>query len=93
MSDRLVYLSTEWLAAASEAVAGALPRGRFSPQRAPFGLYAEKFSNTAFTSDHVALFTNKLVENHTIVSGHLPGNFEPTTIVMRILGTERAQHD
>ncbi|MEQ8235047.1 MAG: homogentisate 1,2-dioxygenase, partial [Gammaproteobacteria bacterium] len=33
----------------SEAHAGALPRGRFSPQRVPFGLYAEKFSNTAFT--------------------------------------------
>ncbi|MEQ8662196.1 MAG: homogentisate 1,2-dioxygenase [Gammaproteobacteria bacterium] len=33
----------------SEAHAGALPRGRFSPQQAPFGLYAEKFSNTAFT--------------------------------------------
>ena len=34
----------------SEAVAGALPVGRFSPQRTPLGLYAEKFSNTAFTA-------------------------------------------
>jgi len=34
----------------TEAVAGALPRGQFSPQRAPFGLYAEKFSTTAFTA-------------------------------------------
>ncbi|MCP5201493.1 MAG: homogentisate 1,2-dioxygenase [Gammaproteobacteria bacterium] len=34
----------------SEAVAGALPRGQFSPQRAPHGLYAEKFSLTAFTA-------------------------------------------
>jgi len=33
----------------SEAVAGALPVGRFSPQRCPHGLYAEKFSATAFT--------------------------------------------
>ncbi len=33
----------------SEAVAGALPVGRNSPQRAPFGLYAEQLSGTAFT--------------------------------------------
>ena len=34
----------------SEAVPGALPIGRNSPQRAPFGLYAEQFSTTAFTA-------------------------------------------
>ncbi|HQZ82697.1 MAG TPA: homogentisate 1,2-dioxygenase [Pyrinomonadaceae bacterium] len=34
---------------ASEAVEGALPVGRNSPQRAPLGLYAEQFSGTAFT--------------------------------------------
>ena len=33
----------------SEAVAGALPAGRNSPQRAPLGLYAEQVSGTAFT--------------------------------------------
>src|SRR5262245_6346948 len=33
----------------SEAVAGALPQGRNSPQRAPLGLYAEQLSGTAFT--------------------------------------------
>jgi homogentisate 1,2-dioxygenase len=33
----------------SEAVAGALPSGRNSPQRAPLGLYAEQLSGTAFT--------------------------------------------
>ncbi|MDK1475695.1 homogentisate 1,2-dioxygenase [Streptomyces sp. 549] len=33
----------------SEAVAGALPVGRNSPQRAPLGLYAEQLSGTAFT--------------------------------------------
>jgi homogentisate 1,2-dioxygenase len=33
----------------SEAVAGALPDGRNSPQRAPLGLYAEQVSGTAFT--------------------------------------------
>jgi homogentisate 1,2-dioxygenase len=33
----------------SEALAGALPHGRNSPQRAPLGLYAEQLSGTAFT--------------------------------------------
>jgi len=35
---------------ASEAVAGALPQGRNSPQRAPFDLYTELLSGTAFTA-------------------------------------------
>ncbi|MFH8345672.1 homogentisate 1,2-dioxygenase [Streptomyces sp. NPDC018045] len=33
----------------SEAVTGALPVGRNSPQRAPLGLYAEQLSGSAFT--------------------------------------------
>ncbi|MBA3769150.1 MAG: homogentisate 1,2-dioxygenase [Blastocatellia bacterium] len=39
---------------ATEAVEGALPLGRNSPQKAPLGLYAEQFSGTAFTAprDH-----------------------------------------
>jgi len=35
---------------ATEAVAGALPEGRNSPQKVPFGLYAEQLSGTAFTA-------------------------------------------
>ena len=35
---------------ATEALAGALPHGQNSPQRAPLGLYAEQFSGTAFTA-------------------------------------------
>lgn len=35
---------------ATEAVAGALPIGRNSPQKTPFGLYAEQLSGTAFTA-------------------------------------------
>ena len=35
---------------ATEAVIGALPQGRNSPQRAPHGLYAELISGTAFTA-------------------------------------------
>lgn len=34
----------------TEALAGALPRGRNSPQKCRFGLYAEQFSGTAFTA-------------------------------------------
>ena len=34
----------------SEAVAGALPKGRNSPQRPAFGLYTEQLSGTAFTA-------------------------------------------
>lgn len=34
----------------TEAVAGALPIGRNSPQRPAFGLYAEQLSGTAFTA-------------------------------------------
>ena len=35
---------------ASEALAGALPAHQNSPQRAPYGLYAEQLSGTAFTA-------------------------------------------
>ena len=35
---------------ASEALPGALPEGRNSPQRPAYGLYAEQFSGTAFTA-------------------------------------------
>jgi len=35
---------------ATEAIEGALPKGRNSPQRPAFGLYAEQLSGTAFTA-------------------------------------------
>ena len=35
---------------ATEALSGALPVGQNSPQRAPYGLYAEQLSGTAFTA-------------------------------------------
>ncbi|WP_330292107.1 homogentisate 1,2-dioxygenase [Streptomyces sp. NBC_00576] len=53
--DSLAGLSgLSWLSGfgnehSSEAVPGALPEGRNSPQRAPLGLYAEQLSGTAFT--------------------------------------------
>ncbi len=39
---------------ATEAIAGALPVGQNSPQRAPFGLYAEQISGSAFTAPRAA---------------------------------------
>lgn len=44
------YMSGFGNSFASEAVPGALPVGRNSPQRVPFGLYAEQLSGTAFTA-------------------------------------------
>ena len=41
MSDDLSYMTGFGNEHATEALAGALPVGQNSPQRAPFGLYAE----------------------------------------------------
>src|SRR5579883_3313764 len=46
----LQYLSGFGNEHATEAIAGALPQGRNSPQRPPLGLYAEQLSGTAFTA-------------------------------------------
>ncbi len=51
MSDQTGTYQTGFLNHfSSEAVPGALPIGRNSPQRPAFGLYAEQFSSTAFTA-------------------------------------------
>jgi homogentisate 1,2-dioxygenase len=39
---------------ATEALPGALPVGQNSPQRCPYGLYAEQLSGTAFTAPRAA---------------------------------------
>ncbi|MFD7612146.1 homogentisate 1,2-dioxygenase [Streptomyces sp. NPDC059828] len=48
-AEGLEYLSGFGNEHSSEAVPGALPLGRNSPQRAPLGLYAEQLSGSAFT--------------------------------------------
>jgi homogentisate 1,2-dioxygenase len=50
MGEAPAYLSGFGNSFATEAVAGALPQGRNSPQKTPFGLYAEQLSGTAFTA-------------------------------------------
>ena len=47
---KLEYLSGFGNEHASEAIAGALPHGRNSPQRPALGLYAEQISGTPFTT-------------------------------------------
>ena len=49
MSNALRYMSGFGGHFESEAVEGALPEGRNSPQRPAFGLYAEQLSGSAFT--------------------------------------------
>ena len=49
MSDARRYMTGFGGHFESEAVAGALPEGRNSPQRPAYGLYAEQLSGTAFT--------------------------------------------
>jgi len=49
MSDALRYMTGFGGHFATEAVGGALPEGRNSPQRPAYGLYAEQLSGTAFT--------------------------------------------
>ncbi|OZI66622.1 homogentisate 1,2-dioxygenase [Bordetella genomosp. 11] len=44
------YMTGFGNAFATEALPGALPVGRNSPIRCPYGLYAEQFSGTAFTA-------------------------------------------
>ena len=50
MTDALRYMTGFGGHFESEAVAGALPKGRNSPQRPAFGLYAEQLSGSSFTS-------------------------------------------
>lgn len=49
IGGELAYLSGFAGEHASEALSGALPEGRNSPQRPAYGLYAEQLSGTAFT--------------------------------------------
>ena len=50
MSNELSYISGFGGYVETEAVDGALPKGRNSPQRPAFGLYTEQLSGSAFTA-------------------------------------------
>src|SRR5215475_3739631 len=70
---------------ATEALPGALPVGRNSPQRCAYGLYAEQFSGTAFTAPRHAnrrswLYRIRPAAVHgsfrQIDAGHLTSRFD-----------------
>ena len=50
MTSESKYVSGWGNSFATEALPGALPVGRNSPQRCPYGLYAEQLTGTAFTA-------------------------------------------
>ncbi len=69
--DDLAYLSGFGNEHSSESLAGALPVGRFSPQKCPYGLYAEKFSTTAFTAPRACNRRNWFYRiRPSVVQGH-----------------------
>lgn len=59
---------------ATEALPGALPQGRNSPQRCPYGLYAEQFSGTAFTAPR---YMNRRSWLYRIRPAAVHGEFRP----------------
>ena len=59
---------------ASEALAGALPEGRNSPQRVAHGLYAEQISGTAFTAPRHA---NRRSWLYRMRPAAMHGSFQP----------------
>jgi len=59
---------------ATEALPGALPEGQNSPQRAPYGLYAEQISGTAFTAPRSH---NRRSWFYRIRPGAMHGTFTP----------------
>src|SRR5262249_1996169 len=50
MTGELKYLSGFGNQFATEALPDALPKGQNSPQKAPYGLYAEQISGTSFVA-------------------------------------------
>ena len=66
---------------ATEAVPGALPVGRNSPQRPAYGLYAEQFSTTAFTMPRVQNRRSWLYRMRPMAA-HRP--FEPVGLAPRL---------
>jgi homogentisate 1,2-dioxygenase len=58
----------------TEAIAGALPIGQNSPQKCPYGLYAEKISGTAFTAPR---WENQQTWVYRIIPSAAHSSFKP----------------
>ncbi len=74
MSASLDYLSGFGNQHSTEALTGALPVGRNSPQRAAHGLFAELLSGTAFTAPRAANLRTWMYRKHPSVQA---GPFTP----------------
>ncbi len=73
---------------ASEAVPGALPQGRNSPQRAPFDLYPELISGTAFTAPRHDNRRSWLYRRQPSV---VAGRYQPYPQPLWTTGADRSQ--
>ena len=73
---------------ASEAVPGALPQGRNSPQRAPFDLYPELISGTAFTAPRHENRRSWLYRRQPSV---VAGRYQPYPQLLWTTGADRSQ--
>lgn len=58
----------------TEALAGALPEGQFSPQHPPLGLFPEQFSSTAFTQPRA---DNRRTWLYRIAPSVVQGDYQP----------------
>ena len=75
--DSLRYQSGFGNEHSTEALPGALPQGRNSPQRAPFELYAELVSGTAFTAPRAENRRSWLYRRQpSVVSGAYRGKID-----------------
>ena len=72
---------------ATEAVSGALPQGRNSPQRAPHDLYPELISGTAFTAPRHENRRSWLYRRQPSV---VSGRYQPYTQTMWQSGADRS---
>ena len=72
-AGRATYQSGFGNTFASEALPGALPVGQNSPQRCPYGLYAEQLSGTGFTAPRAS---NRRSWLYRILPSTLSGSFE-----------------
>ena len=71
---RLKYMTGFGNEHESEALTGALPVGRFNPQRVSYGLYAEQLSTTAFTAPRSR---NRRTWMYRIRPSVVQGDYEP----------------
>lgn len=74
VASELQYLTGFGNEHETEALPGALPRGRFSPQRVNFGLYAEQFNSTAFTAPRAL---NRRTWFYRIRPSAVQGDYQP----------------